>query len=391
VKKLVENIFGKIRPSFEKGGKLEKYYYAYDSVETLFFSPDHVTHKGAHVRDANDNKRLMFTVVVALIPALLFGIYNAGYQEFAAAGKLAGAECIDLFLAGALKVVPILLVSYVVGLGLEMFFAVVRGHEVSEGFLVSGLLIALIVPTTIPLWQVAVATAFGVVIGLEVFGGTGMNVLNPALITRAFLFFAYPSQISGDAVWIDGYSGATPLAAASNANTDVVNYLATQGVEGAKFTFENMFYGFTSGSIGETSTLAILIGAVILLLTRVASWRIMLSMALGGLAMGYIFNLAAPNFPANHYLALPPHYHLVMGGFAFGMVFMATEPVTASTTNTGKWIYGFLTGILAVLIRTVNPAYPEGAMLAILLMNVFAPLIDHFVVQANIKRRLARA
>ena len=390
--KALENLLvKKIKPHFQKGGKFEKFYYGYDAHETLLFTPDHVTKSGAHIRDNLDSKRMMFTVVLALIPCLLFGIYNAGLQEFAAAGQLAGKTMADFMLAGALKVLPILAVTYGVGLSLEMAFAIARKHEVSEGFLVSGILITLIVPTTIPLWQVGVATAFGVVIGLEVFGGTGMNILNPALVTRAFIFFAYPGQISGDAVWVDGFTGATPLGAAADASGDVVQYLANTGVGELKFTFENMLYGFTSGSIGETSVIACAIGAIFLLITGVASWRVMVAMLLGGYLMGVILNVAAGSFPDNAFLRLPPHYHLVMGGFMFGLVFMATEPVTAAQTNKGKWIYGILIGILAIIIRTVNPAYPEGVMLAILLMNVFAPLIDHYVVQGNIKRRMARA
>ena len=407
--KLIENIFNKIRPNFEKGGKFEKWFYAYDANETLLFVPDHVTKKGSHIRDYFDQKRLMITVVVALIPCLLFGMFNAGYQHFGAIGDaVSQASILSCMLIGARYVVPILLTTYAVGLGLEMFFASVRKHEVSEGFVVSGILIALIVPPTIPLWQVAVATVFGVVIGLEVFGGTGMNVLNPALVTRAFLFFSYPAQISGGTtgVWtivgqgdrvVDGYSGATALAVAASAKdfsegpvlTTLTNF-GTTWIPGG-MSFDNLFWGLKPGSIGEGCIPAILIGAFILIITGVGSWRTMTGVVLGGLVMGYVFNYYAPAFPEYHFFHIPAYYHLIMGGFLFGAVFMATDPVSSSATNTGKWIYGFLIGVMCMLIRVINPAYPEGMMLAILFLNVFAPLIDHFVVEQNIKRRLKRA
>ena len=318
----------------------------------------------------------MIIVVLAMVPALLFGMWNTGHQHF-----LSINETVDfwtVFWYGFLKVLPIIIVSYAVGLGLEIVFAQLRGHEVKEGFFVSGMLIPLIIPVGTPLWMVAIATAFAVIIGVEAFGGAGMNILNPALTARAFLFFAYPSHMSGDSVWIaekaDAFSGATPLADAA------------AGHIGNLPSALDMFYGFIPGSIGETSTLAILIGAFILIYTGVGSWKIMISTVVGALAMGLIFNA----FAVNPFMEIPAYYHLIMGGFAFGAVFMATDPVSAAQTSRGKYIYGFLIGFMAVLIRVLNPAYPEGMMLAILLMNVFAPLIDHYVVQGNIKRRLKR-
>jgi Na+-transporting NADH:ubiquinone oxidoreductase subunit B len=321
-------------------------------------------------------------VILALVPALLFGSWNIGYQN----GLAFGIErsIIDNFIFGFLKLLPLLVVSYGVGLGIEFIAAQIRGHEVNEGYLVTGILIPLIMPVNIPLWMLALAVAFAVIFGKEIFGGTGYNIMNVALLARAFLFFAYPSQMSGDSVWIydlpnkvpiDGFSGATPLAQMG------------QGAASKMATFQDMFMGFIPGSIGETSTLAILIGAAILIFTGIGSWKIMLSVVLGTLSMGFLCNL----FPLNDYMTLPAYYHLVMGGFAFGTVFMATDPVTASHTEKGKWIYGFMIGFLVVLIRLFNPAYPEGMMLAILLMNVWSPLIDYFVVEGHIKRRLKRA
>lgn len=366
----------KIKPQFEKGGKLQKLHSTFEAFESFLFVPNKVTHIGSHIRDVMEMKRAMSVVVVATIPALLFGMYNVGYQHFLSFGEAAGFW--QMFWYGFLKVLPIIIVSYVVGLGIEFAFAQARGHEVNEGYLVTGMLIPLIVPPDIPLWMVAIAVAFAVIFGKEVFGGTGMNILNPALTARAFLFFAYPQDMSGDKVWIsdkaDAFSGATPL---GDALVDNISALPSP---------MEMFLGFIPGSVGETSVVAILIGAAILLFTRVASWRIMLSVIAGGLAMGYIFNLIG----ANDYMNIPPYYHLIMGGFAFGAVFMATDPVTATQTAKGKYIYGFLIGLMAVLIRVFNPAYPEGMMLAILLMNVFAPLIDHYIVEANIKKRLKR-
>jgi Na+-transporting NADH:ubiquinone oxidoreductase subunit B len=374
--KALRNYLDKIKPQFEKGGKLEKLHSTFEAFETFLFVPDKVTFKGSHIRDSFDMKRAMIVVVVAVIPALLFGMWNTGFQHFKSLGETVGFW--DMFFYGFLKVLPIIVVSYVVGLGIEFAFAQYRGHEVNEGYLVSGMLIPLIVPADIPLWMLAIAVVFAVVIGKEVFGGTGMNILNPALTARAFLFFAYPQDMSGDKVWIsekaDAFSGATPLGDALVGNFD--NFPSAT----------DLFFGFIPGSVGETSTLAILIGAVILLFTGIASWRVMFSVFAGGYIMGLIFNF----FGANAYMELPAHYHLVMGGFAFGAVFMATDPVTAAQTNRGKYIYGFLIGFMAVIIRVVNPAYPEGMMLAILLLNVFAPLIDHYVVESNIKRRLKR-
>lgn len=366
------------KPKFQRGGKFGALQSTFNGIESFLFVPKHTTKSGSHLRDAIDLKRTMSVVVIALVPALLFGMYNVGYQHFLSLSELASQSYLEIFWFGFLKVLPIIVVSYVVGLGIEFFVAQKRGHEINEGFLVSGLLIPMIMPVDAPLWMVAISTAFAVIIGKEVFGGTGMNIWNPALIARAFFFFAYPSKMSGDAVWIadkaDAFSGATPLANAAAGNISSLP------------SFSDMFMGFIPGSIGETSTLAILIGAVILVVTGIASWRIILSVFAGGLFMGLILNA----FAVNAFMELPSYYHLVMGGFAFGAVFMATDPVTASQTRNGKYIYGLLVGIFAVLIRVLNPAYPEGMMLAILLMNTFAPLIDHFVVQSNISRRLKR-
>ena len=372
----------KIKPHFLKGGKFAKLQSTFEAFETFLFVPNQVTTKGAHIRDALDMKRTMIIVVAAAAPTLLFGMWNTGYQHNLSIGI--EATIWGNFIFGFLKILPIIVVTYVVGLGIEFAFAQIRGHEVSEGFLVSAFLIPLIVPVDVPLWMVALATAFAVIIGKEVFGGVGMNILNPALTARAFLFFAYPAWMSGDTVWIqglksgegiiDGFSGATPLA---NAAAGLFENLPT--------TWE-MFLGNIPGSIGETSVIAILIGAVILVATGIGSWKIMFSMIAGGLAMGLLFNA----FAVNPYMEIPAWHHLIMGGFAFGAVFMATDPVSATQTERGKWIYGFLIGIFAVLIRVINPAYPEGVMLAILLMNVFAPLIDHYVIEANIKRRRRR-
>lgn len=375
--KALRNYIDRIKPQFEKGGKLEKLHSTFEAFETFLFVPDKVTFKGSHIRDVMDMKRTMIVVVIAVLPAMLFGMWNVGYQHFTSLGETVALW--PTFWYGFLKVLPLIIVAYVVGLGIEFAFAQMRGHEVNEGYLVSGILIPLIVPPDIPLWMLALSIVFAVVIGKEVFGGTGMNILNPALTARAFLFFAYPQDMSGDKVWIsdmaDGYSGATPLGDALVGNFDNLP------------SAMDMFYGIIPGSVGETSTLAILLGGIILIATGIGSWRIMLSVFGGGLVMGYIFNI----FAVNEYMAMPFYYHFIMGGFAFGAVFMATDPVSASQTNKGKYIYGFLIGVLAVLIRVLNPAYPEGMMLAILLMNTFAPLIDHYVVQSHIKRRLKRA
>ncbi len=387
--KVLRNWIDKIKPNFEKGGKFEKLHSTFDAFETFLFVPNTVTRNGSHIRDAVDLKRVMAVVVLALLPALLFGMYNTGLQHFRAVG-MPDASFWTCFGFGFWKVLPIIIVSYVVGLGIEFISAQIRHHEVNEGFLVSGMLIPLVMPVDVPLWMVALGTAFAVIIGKEVFGGTGMNVFNPALMARAFIFFAYTPYMSGDKVWtagllqgqgVDGYSGATPLTDAAGA---VLN-----GASEITWTHPgplNWFLGTIPGSIGETSTVAILIGAVILLWTGVASWRIMLSVFAGGYLMGLLFNLIG----LNAYMNIPAYYHLIIGGFAFGAVFMATDPVTGAQTNTGKFIYGFLIGAMAVLIRVVNPGYPEGMMLSILLMNAVAPLIDYYVVQANIRRRNKR-
>ncbi|MEM9324808.1 MAG: NADH:ubiquinone reductase (Na(+)-transporting) subunit B [Bacteroidota bacterium] len=394
--KFLQNAFDSVKPNFEKGGKWEKYYTLYEGHRTIFFRPDLVTNKtGVQIRDAGDLKRMMMTVIIAMIPCLIFGMWNTGHQHYLATG-VADATLLDKFLIGAWKVIPIVIVSYAVGLSVEFTFCVIRNHPIEEGYLVTGMLIPLVMPATIPLWQVALATVFAVIIGKEVFGGTGMNILNVALTARAFLYFAYPSQISGD-VWtylgsadaVDGFSGATVLAygaqAAAN-GTEMMQLTAGHWAAGM-FDFGNMFLGAIPGSIGETSTLLCLLGAAILVGTGVGSWKIIVSTFAGAYAMGLLFNAVA----VNSFMAMPAHYHLVIGGLAFGAVFMATDPVSASQTEKGKWIYGFLIGVITVLIRVVNPAYPEGIMLAILFMNVFAPLIDYFVVEGNKKRRLQRA
>ncbi|MFQ6610892.1 MAG: NADH:ubiquinone reductase (Na(+)-transporting) subunit B, partial [Fidelibacterota bacterium] len=339
------------------------------------------TKTAPHVRDSVDLKRAMIIVVLAMLPAFCFGLFNIGYQEDAT------RTIMQNFMIGLKATIPILLVSYAVGGLWEVVFAIVRKHEINEGFLVTGFLIPMIVPPTIPLWMVAVATSFGVIIGKEIFGGTGFNIFNPALVARAFLFFAYPGAISGDQVWtvVDGVSKATPLAvAASEAGAHSIDLLSQ-----ANYTWSDMFYGFIPGSIGETSTVAILIGAVILLVTRIANWRIMAGILIGMTGITLLTNLLA-QASSNPMLSLTPHYHLVMGGFAFGMVFMATDPVSAAQSNTGRWIYGLLIGGLAVMIRSVNPAFPEGMMLAILLGNAFSPMIDYVVLRKHIKRRQKR-
>lgn len=371
--KFVRNWFDKAKPHFEKGGRYHMFKSVFGGIETFLFVPNHTAKSGSHIRDHIDLKRTMSVVLSATIPALLFGMYNIGYQHFLATGESAGFW--QVFLFGFLKVLPVIIVSYVVGLGIEFAAAQIRGHEINEGYLVTGMLIPLILPINTPLWMTAISVAFSVIFCKEVFGGTGMNILNPALTARAFLFFAYPSHMSGVLPWVavDGYSGATVLA----------DLAAGREVS---YSVADMFYGFIPGSIGETSTLAILLGAVILIWTGVGSWKIIASTVLGGLLMGFIFNI----FALNSYMEIPAWHHLILGGFAFGAVFMATDPVSGAQTSKGKWIYGFLIGLLAVLIRVVNPAYPEGMMLAILLMNVFAPTIDHYVVEGNIKRRLKR-
>ncbi len=385
-----------MEPKFAKGGKLEKWHPIFESFATLAFTPAHVTSKGSHIRDGVDLKRTMMTVIIAMIPCLIFGIYNTGHWEMVAA---AGDRSLDFwsnggekFMLGLAVVLPLIVVSYGVGLTIEFIFGMKNGHSLHEGFLVSGMLIPLIMPADVPLWMVGVATAFAVVIGKEIFGGTGMNILNVALLTRAFLFFAYPTSMSGDKVWmageeasVDGFTGSTALG-------DLASFMSEKPVfeNLAEYTnnysFMDSLFGYIPGSIGETSVIAILIGAVILLATGIGSLRIMASFVAGGYLMGLLLNAIG----GNDFLLLPAHFHLVIGGFAFGAVFMATDPVTAAQTATGKIIYGLIGGMLAILIRVLNPAYPEGVMLAILFMNVMAPIIDHYVVQANIKRRLKR-
>ena len=379
LRKLVD----KVKPTFEKGGKLGFLHSTFDAFETFLFVPNTVTTKGAHIRDCVDLKRVMIMVVISLVPAMLFGIWNTGYQHSLAYGLDWGFWPIVGY--GLVKVIPLYLVSYIVGLAIEFTSAQLRGHEVNEGYLVSGMLIPLIVPVDVPLWMLAIAVAFAVIFGKECFGGTGMNIWDPALLTRAFLFFSYPSKMSGDTVWVgglgagenawcggpvaDAFSGATPLANPTMAG------LADHG-----YSLLNMFLGTVPGSVGETSVIAILLGAIILLGTGVASWKIMLSSVIGGLAVGYLgYACGATD--------LPGYYQLVMGGFLFGTVFMATDPVTSAQTECGKWIYGFLVGALAVTVRIWNPGYAEGMMLAILLMNTFAPLIDHCVISCSISRR----
>jgi len=379
----------KIKPNVEEGGKFHFLKSTFEGFETFLFVPNTVTTSGTHIRDAFDMKRGMIMVVIAMVPALLFGIWNTGYQHFLAMGVETGFW--EMFWFGFLRVFPIIVVSYVTGLGIEFVFAQIRGHEINEGFLVSGMLIPLIMPVDVPLWMVAVSTAFAVIIGKEVFGGTGMNILNPALTARAFLFFAYPTKMSGDLVWIsglskgmetvDGFSGATILGQAAQNQDVLVNGL------GEPFTAWDKFLGVIPGSIGETSTLAILIGALFLIFVGVGSWKIIFSVFAGGAVMGLILNA----FGGNALMDMPFWEHLIVGGFAFGAVFMATDPVSGAQTERGKWIYGFLIGFLAIIIRVFNPGYPEGVMLAILLMNVFAPLIDHYVLEGNIRRRLKRA
>lgn len=394
--------------AFAKGGRFEKLYPLYEAIDTFLYTPGAVAKKASFVRDAVDLKRMMFTVVIAMTPAILFGIYNTGYQaNLAMASGLSALDnwhtalvemlgvgfapdnLIACFVHGLIYYLPILIVTFAVGGFWEVLFAAVRKHEVNEGFFVTGMLIPMLVPATIPLWQVAVATSFGIVIGKEVFGGVGYNILNPALTARAFLFFAYPGEISGNSVWVavDGFTSATPLALVAEQGMGALN--TTIQIAGNDFSmWMASFLGFIPGSFGETSTLAALIGAFILIVTGVASWRIMISVVVGAFAMSSILN--AVGSESNMMMSMPFHWHLVVGGFAFGTVFMATDPVTAPASNTARVIYGVLIGVLVVLVRSVNPAYPEGMMLSILLMNVFAPLIDYYVVKAHKKKRMAR-
>ena len=373
----------KVKPTFEEGGKLHAFRSVFDGFETFLFVPNDTAKSGVNIHDAIDSKRIMSIVVIALLPALLFGMYNVGYQNAAHAQALASTSFVEMFLYGALAVLPKILVSYIVGLGIEFAWAQWKGEEIQEGYLVSGIIIPMIVPVGCPLWMLAIAVAFAVVIGKEIFGGTGMNIFNVALVARAFLFFSYPTKMSGDQVWIandtifglghvavDSTTGATPLGQLA-AGTDITASL------------QDMILGFIPGSIGETSVVAIAIGAVILLWTGIASWRTMFSVIAGG-------SIAAVIFQATDMCAIAWYEHLVLGGFAFGAVFMATDPVTSARTNTGKYIYGFMIGALAIIIRVMNPGYPEGMMLAILFGNMMAPLIDHYVVEANVSKRMKR-
>ncbi len=374
----LNKIMEKYRPLFRKGGTYEKFAPAFNGIDTFLFVPNHTTKTGAHIRDAVDLKRVMIIVVMALLPAMFFGMWNIGYQHFSQLGE--ATAFMDMMLYGAFKFLPMLLVSYGVGLGIEFAFAIYRGHDINEGYLVSGMLIPLIMPVDLPLWMLAIAVIFAVIIGKEAFGGTGMNILNPALVARAFAFFSYAPSMSGDKVWVadasvvDGISGETILGQlAAGADTSATSVM-------------DMFMGYMPGSIGETSVLMILIGAAFLIFTGIASWRIMVAGVIGAALTGLMFNTLGLNALMN----FPWWQHLLVGGFAFGIVFMATDPVTAAQTNTGKWIYGFLIGFFAIMVRVFNGAYPEGMMMAILLMNVFAPYIDHYVIQANVKRRLKR-
>jgi len=384
--KLLRNILDKVEPNFHKGGKLEKLFPLYDAIDTILYVPNETADHGPYIRDHVDVKRSMIFVVIALIPCLLFGIYNAGLQIAINNGSTATTNFIDLFVMGAFSVIPMYIVVFSVGGACEALFAVVRNHEINEGFLVTGMLIPLVMPPTIPLWMLGVATAFGIVIGKEIFGGTGFNVFNPALTARAFIFFAYPTTMSGDKVWsIDGMSGATPLLKiASEKGQDAISFLGN-------YSWYDMFIGFIPGSVGETSTLCCLIGASFLLITGIASWRTMSGVVIGMLMMTFIMNQFGQLIgSSNPMLFIPPHYHFVMGGFAFGMVYMATDPVSSAHTQKGMWYYGILIGAMCVLIRVINPAYPEGMMLAILFANAFAPLFDYYVLEANVKRRMAR-
>ncbi len=396
----LRKLLDSIEPHFEKGGKYEKWYALFEAVDTIFYSPSSVTKTGSHVRDGIDLKRVMITVWLAAFPAMFYGMYNLGFQAnsaMAAAGivdvegwrgylisMMAGHDASsvwDCFWYGAVYFVPIYVVTFVVGGFWEVVFSTVRGHEINEGFFVTSILYALICPPDLPLWMVAMGISFGVVIGKEIFGGTGKNFLNPALTGRAFVFFAYPAEMSGDAVWVavDGFTGASALSVVAS---DGLAALQNQ------MTWMDAFMGRMAGSVGEVSTLAIFIGGAVLLYTRIASWRIICGVLIGMIALSTLFNVIGSD--SNPMFALPWHWHLVVGGFAFGMIFMATDPVSASMTNTGKYWFGALIGVMVVLIRVVNPAFPEGMMLAILFANLFAPLIDHFVVEANVKRRLAR-
>jgi Na+-transporting NADH:ubiquinone oxidoreductase subunit B len=393
--------------NFKEKNKDKKWLPAFSAIHTFLYSPNETTHGGTHIKVVDDLKRTMNTVIMALVPCLIFGMFNAGYQHHLALGEIERASgffseifwTLDNFTVGFWKILPLVIISYGVGLAIEFVFAVIKGHEVEEGYLVTGMLVPLIVPIDIPLWMLAVAVAFGVVIGKEVFGGTGMNILNPALTIRAFLFFAYPTWMSGDKVWVQGAVERTNQIA-EGANVDAISGETILGAyaQGNDLGFEwlDMFYGMIPGSVGETSTMLILLGGLFLIFTKIGSWRIMLSAVVGAIVMGVLFNFVVDSGwiteSSKFYTLMSTEWwqHLLIGGLAFGIVYMATDPVTASQTNRGKWIYGFLIGFISILIRVFNPAYPEGVMLAILLMNVFAPTIDHYVVQGNVKRRMKR-
>ncbi|OGS73887.1 MAG: NADH:ubiquinone reductase (Na(+)-transporting) subunit B [Flavobacteria bacterium RIFCSPLOWO2_12_FULL_35_11] len=385
--------------TIKENGKGKKWLPAFEAVHTFLYTPNETTHSGGHIKGADDLKRTMTMVVLALIPCLIFGMFNTGFQHFKAFGTPVEFLSMDAFWFGFLKVLPLVVVSYVVGLGIEVLFAIIKGHEVEEGYFVTGMLVPLIVPVDIPLWMLSVAVIFGVVIGKEIFGGTGMNILNPALIIRAFLFFAYPTWMTGDKVWVSGATERTNEISAG-LNLDAVTGETILGslAQGKELAYSvyDMFFGFIPGSVGETSTFLILLAGIFLIFTKIASWRIMLSAVLGALVMGLVFNGVVNagwiGEGSKFYSLMNTVYwhHLLLGGFAFGVVFMATDPVTGSQTNKGKWIYGFFIGFISIMIRVFNPAYPEGVMLAILLMNVFAPTIDHFIVRSNVKGRLKR-
>lgn len=377
--KFIRNTFDKYKPLFEKGGKYEKMAPAFFGFDTFLFVPDHTTKKGSHIRDAVDLKRVMITVVLALLPVTVFGIWNIGNQHFTQFGE--AFTFMDAFVFGLFKFMPMVLVSYIVGLTLEFAFAIYRGHDINEGYLVTGLLIPLIMPIDLPLWMLGVAVAFAVVIGKEAFGGTGMNILNPALVARAFVFFAHAPYMSGDKVWVAGVNGSTVDGVSGET---ILGSLAAGNEAG--YSTMDMFLGLIPGSVGETSFALIMVGALLLIATGIGSWRIIVSTFIGGAVMGLIFNA----FGVNALMDFTWWKQLLVGGFAFGAVFMATDPVSAAQTAKGKWIYGFLIGIIAILVRVFNGAYPEGMMMAILLMNVFAPTIDHYVIQGNINKRKKR-
>lgn len=396
----MKNFFDKHRATFSKGGKLAFLHSVFEGLETFFFVPNETSHHGVHVHDAIDSKRIMTIVIIALMPALLFGMYNLGYQHYLATGQLAEVSWFICFIYGLLAILPKLIVSYLVGLGIEFAVAQMKGEEINEGYLVTGILIPMVLPIETPLWMMAIATAFSVIFAKEVFGGTGYNVFNVALVARAILFFAYPSHMTGDDVFVrlghswgmggavtpvDAFSGATPLGQIATAGSEYPSVI--QNVVGDPISYWDAFWGFIPGSMGEVSTFCILLGAIFLIWTGIASWKIIFSGVVGAVLMSLVFNAIGTTAS----MQMPPLAHLLFGGFAFGLVFMATDPVTSARTEKGKWIYGLLVGVMCVFIRVLNPGYPEGMMLAILLMNVFAPLIDYFVVDANIRMRKQRA